>query len=75
MSIQLTGEMDKLRFWQEAALRAMQSYIIAVPPNTSTGPLSAAYTKRCSEFAFDMAERMHKNHGPNVAPDFNNTRR
>lgn len=69
----LAGEMDKLRFWQEAALRAMEAFIIANPLRTfdETNGIGQ-YTRRASKFAFEMAEQMHKNHGPSVAPEFNN---
>lgn len=64
------GEMAKIAFWQEAALRAMEAYIIANPPSKHDQVQGInAYTARASRFAFEMAEQMHKNHGPSVAPD------
>jgi len=63
------SEMDRLRFYQEAALRAMQAYITAHPPNPDLGEMTPRtirqYTSKCAAFAFEVAERMHRHHGPN----------
>ena len=64
------GEMSKVRFWQEAALLAMQAHIRAHPPSPGlVGENLFDYCRRASRFAFEMAEQMHKAHGPSVAPD------
>lgn len=68
-NIRHDAEMSKVRFWQEAALKAMHAYAVTHPPNFNGQADLVRYTRRAAKFAFEMAEQMHKNHGPSVAPD------
>lgn len=61
--------MSRMRFWQEAALRAMQAFIVTNPPQSLSTSNIEQYAIKASRFAFEVAEQMHKNHGPNVDPE------
>ena len=62
------AEMDRTRFWQQAALGAMQAYIAACPPKSESQQQTFEYARRVSRFAFDVAEQMTEQHGPTASP-------
>lgn len=65
--INFDGEMQRLRFWQEAALQALTAfcYIEPIPDDPQS---YEGYADRAAKFSFEIAEKMHKHHGPSVAP-------
>lgn len=67
--IEHTAEMTKTRFWQEVALRAMQSIIAANPPKHAADSAAFAdWSRTVTAQSWELAERMFKGHGPSVEP-------
>ena len=69
--INYAGEQSLTRFWQEAALAAMQALIAARRPeiymiNNSPGAIED-YARSTARAAFTIADEMHKQHGPCVS--------
>lgn len=70
-TIRYEAEMSRPRFWQEAALQAMQAIIAAKPPTNDQVERSPAaieqYAKDVARAAFTIADEMEHQHGPSVS--------
>lgn len=68
--IEHTGEMTRVRFWQEVALRALPAVIEAHKPPTLEVETAAFrdWSQRVSSVCWELAEKMFKGHGPSVEP-------